>query len=208
MPGATTRYGLPYQSAGDAPDGPNLGKNLADAAEGVIGTVDDRLLVAESKILAADGTPTGKPLVRLTQVSAAQAIAHNVDVTLLWNTEDIDTHNFHNNVSNTSRITPNVPGYYQINCVVHLIARTDYSMINAHFMKNGVVLPSRVREYGSGTNGSRTVPLGSIIVTANGSTDYFEVQTLQSNGSSASTNTQSGGSGFSSIFECTFLRPL
>jgi hypothetical protein len=51
MPDTTTRYGLPFQEPGDAPDGPLLGEDLADAVEAAIGGVDDRLEAAEDAAL-------------------------------------------------------------------------------------------------------------------------------------------------------------
>lgn len=36
MPGSTTTYGLPYQLAADAPDGPSLGQDLAEAVEALL----------------------------------------------------------------------------------------------------------------------------------------------------------------------------
>lgn len=43
MPGDTTRYSWPYQSAGDAPNGPTLGQDLAEAVEATVGGIDDRV---------------------------------------------------------------------------------------------------------------------------------------------------------------------
>ena len=43
MPGTTTIYGWPYQELADAPDGPNLGQDLADAIETTVDSIDDRV---------------------------------------------------------------------------------------------------------------------------------------------------------------------
>jgi len=40
MPGSTTTYGLPYQELSDAPDGPDLGQNLAEAVEAELERID------------------------------------------------------------------------------------------------------------------------------------------------------------------------
>lgn len=48
--GATSRYALPYQGLSDAPNGPTLGQNLAQAVETALGTVDDRVTTAENDI--------------------------------------------------------------------------------------------------------------------------------------------------------------
>jgi hypothetical protein len=41
MAASTTRYGFPYQQGTDAPDGPDLGKDLAEAVETVVGALED-----------------------------------------------------------------------------------------------------------------------------------------------------------------------
>lgn len=43
MPDTTARYSLPFQEAGDAPDGPNLGEDLATAVDTALGGVEDKL---------------------------------------------------------------------------------------------------------------------------------------------------------------------
>jgi hypothetical protein len=40
MPGTTATYGLPYQELTDAPDGPALGQNLAEAVEAELERID------------------------------------------------------------------------------------------------------------------------------------------------------------------------
>jgi hypothetical protein len=61
MADTTTRYALPYQESTDAPNGPALGQDLAEAVEAVLGPVDDALaalttLVANRKPVAAQLT--------------------------------------------------------------------------------------------------------------------------------------------------------
>lgn len=47
MADTTTRYSLPYQESTDAPNGPALGKELAEAVEAAVGDVDDRVTAVE-----------------------------------------------------------------------------------------------------------------------------------------------------------------
>lgn len=57
MADTTTRYTLPFQETTDAPDGPALGEDLAEAIETALGDVEDahdaRLDAAEASITAA-----------------------------------------------------------------------------------------------------------------------------------------------------------
>lgn len=41
MADTTTRYGFPFQEAGDPPDGADLGQDLAEAVDTALGTVED-----------------------------------------------------------------------------------------------------------------------------------------------------------------------
>jgi hypothetical protein len=45
----TTRYSLPYQESTDAPNGPTLGKELAEAVEAAVGDLDDRVTAVEDE---------------------------------------------------------------------------------------------------------------------------------------------------------------
>lgn len=47
MADTTTRYALPYQESTDAPNGPILGQDLAEAVEAALGIVDDRVTAVE-----------------------------------------------------------------------------------------------------------------------------------------------------------------
>lgn len=47
MPADTTRYSFPYQLDADAPDGPALGQDLAEAIEASLGSVEDRVAITE-----------------------------------------------------------------------------------------------------------------------------------------------------------------
>jgi hypothetical protein len=55
MADTTTRYGFPYQEAGDPPDGASLGQDLAEAVENSLGTLEDN---AESRLDAVEARVT------------------------------------------------------------------------------------------------------------------------------------------------------
>jgi len=98
---------------------------------------------------------------------------------ITFNTEDFDTAN----CFSSSRFTPNVAGYYQINAAVYFATGTNYG--NAEIFKNG-------SEFRSGPlcngNGSGITTLVSSLVYLNGSTDYVEIYGYQSSG--GTTNSQ------------------
>lgn len=50
MADTTTRYSLPFQETGDAPDGPSLGGDLAQAVETALGAVEDASDAAEAAL--------------------------------------------------------------------------------------------------------------------------------------------------------------
>lgn len=154
----------------------------------------------------ADAT-LNKPVVRLIQQSA-QSFADNADtaVTFGAGSEDIDTNAFHDESTNTSRITPSVAGIYDFRALFVVPAATDYLSLQVSLRKNGTVVPSVLREGPNATSSSRSIQV-SAILSSNGSTDFFEVYALQDNSTSASRNTPSSGGSFSCTFECEFLRP-
>jgi hypothetical protein len=69
--------------------------------------------VESTNITTVEDYTIRKPLVRLIQ-SVVQSIPHDTDTafTFTAGSEDIDTHGFHDETTNPSRITPSVAGYY------------------------------------------------------------------------------------------------
>src|SRR3954463_2588322 len=120
-----------------------------------------------------------RPIVRLIQ-AAAQSVASNADtaVTFGAGSEDIDTHGYHDTAVNTSRITPLLAGYYQLTGVVAWAGDTDIIRHDALFAKNGSVVAPRNRFVTDSTataaSARMTYPVVAIL-TANGTTDYFEL---------------------------------
>lgn len=145
-----------------------------------------------------------KPLVRLLQ-AVSQSIPNNTDTALTFTTEEIDTNGFHDTTTNNTRITPNVAGYYRINSAVFTQSFSTASQINLYIAKNGVLQSPRVRTIPVAVAAGKTFATTAILA-ANGTTDYFEMLFQQSTGGALAT--QIGGSGFTSVFECEFLRPL
>jgi hypothetical protein len=153
-----------------------------------------------------DGT-LSKPLVRLVQQSA-QSLTDNTDTAITFGSgsEEIDTHGFHDVTTNNTRVTPTVAGYYRVTGTLFMVAGADFVTIVATIAKNGTVQPPRKRDGPNATSSARSVT-ASAILSANGSTDYFELIGTQDNTANTARNTSAGGS-FASVLEVEFLRSL
>lgn len=161
-------------------------------------------IVEEDDFTTVEQSSSEKPLVKLVP-SATTSLGDNSETPVSFGSTEIDTDSFWSAGSPT-RITPTVEGYYRLSGVVMFASRTDYVIIGGAFAKNGSVQIPRVRIAPGTAGGARTVSL-STILTANGSTDYFELMAVQDNSAGATSTTSASGS-FSSSFECEFLRPL
>lgn len=147
---------------------------------------------------------TQRPVVRLVQ-AVAQSIPNTTDTALSFTTEDIDTHGFHDTSTNNSRITPNVAGIYYIQGTVFYVANTSKTIVSANIFKNAGVQAPRGRHLPvAATNGGVSV-VTSMLLTANGTTDYFELAANQTSGGAILT---SAGGSFASVFECMYVRDL
>ena len=112
--------------------------------------------------------------------STGTSLINNTDTKIVYDTEEFDT----NNNFASSRFTPTVAGYYQLNACILL--NVSSGILGIMLFKNG----SRFK-YGSqklNTTSYVGAPL-STLVYANGSTDYFEIFGITSGG----TATNEGG---------------
>ena len=150
-----------------------------------------------------------KPLCRLVQ-QANQSLTDNTDTALTFGaaSEEIDTHGFHDTATNTNRITPTKAGYYTLRAILVVPAGGDYASVQMYIRKNGTLnIPSVIREGPNATSSSRSLEV-TVLNSANGSTDYFEVMAIQDNTANTARSTPSNGGSFSCVFECVFERPL
>jgi hypothetical protein len=146
-----------------------------------------------------------KPIVMLLQKATqnlADSGAGNSAITFGAGSEQIDTHGFHSEVTNNHRITPNVAGYYRLRGYMYMGAST-YTQLVVGFLKNGSTLHYEVTrpDPASAAVGASV----EYIVSANGSSDYFELRGQQHSGGTRATNVSAG---FESSFSCEYLRPL
>lgn len=105
--------------------------------------------------------------------NSGTSLINNTDTKIIYDTEEFDT----NNNFASSRFTPTVAGYYQLNACV--LINLSSGILGIMLYKNG----SRFR-YGVQTINT-TLYAGatfSTLVYANGTTDYFEVYAINSGG--------------------------
>lgn len=97
-----------------------------------------------------------------------QAFNSNTDTIISLGTEEYDT----NSNFASSRFTPTVAGYYQINAQARYTATATVASAILHIYKNGAAYRSSVDTQGLATTMVRSI---STIVYMNGSTDYLEM---------------------------------
>jgi hypothetical protein len=116
---------------------------------------------------ATAGVPVNGPAFSAYQ-STAQSLTTNVSTKILFQTEEFDLGS--NYDTSTSRFTPTVPGYYQVNFCFGPSA--SYCGTFIYLYKNGAVA-----KYGTiAASGSISgTSIGSCLIYMNGLTDYLEV---------------------------------
>lgn len=189
--GATT-LGIPYP---DSTDNYRPKEDMQALAEAV-----DALIDAAQDI----------PVVRLVQ-QATQNFADNVTqaVTFGAGSDDIDTNNFHDEVTNNNRITPTVAGIYEVHGVTCFGGRSDYRILDAWIRKNGVtsLAPAGRRNLGAQVSATNQTPESTCLVSMNGTTDYIEMLAVQTN-TGVVTVATAVGTQLASVLEMKFVRPL
>jgi hypothetical protein len=110
--------------------------------------------------------------------NSATAVPSLTQTKILFDTKEFDT----NNNFSSSRFTPTVAGYYQINSVVGI--SSSYTNLLTSIYKNGSI-------YKSGTQTTSGALSGvSSIVYLNGSTDYVEIYCTMVTGQNSATGIQ------------------
>jgi hypothetical protein len=112
--------------------------------------------------------------------SSGTSCANGVSTKILFQVENFDT----NNNFSSSRFTPTVAGYYQINAAVAIIAAANFSFIIIH--KNGAQFNIGNQFPNSSAGTQLTV---SSLIYMNGATDYLEIFFYQASGGTLSTYT-------------------
>ena len=126
-------------------------------------------------------------------IDGAQTITSGSQQKVTFGTETFDT----NNNFSSSRFTPTIEGYYQLNATVRIDGTSSTGEYMLVIWKNGT-------EYARGTNASGTEQGANFysmqvsdLAYANGSTDYFEIYIQQTSGSNRNTTAGTNISYFS-----------
>jgi hypothetical protein len=99
-----------------------------------------------------------------------QAITQNTVTKITYDIEVFDT----NNNFDSSRFTPTVAGYYQVNLTGSIETTSSDRYLQLHIYKNGTIIISAQPQYGSSTGANGMGAAISGLVYFNGSTDYIE----------------------------------
>jgi hypothetical protein len=144
-----------------------------------------------------------KPIGRCAQTVAQSGWANNTGIPITFTTEDVDSGNAHNNVTNNTRITPTKAGWYRVHGSVSFAGQTDYTTIEVFLRSNGTGgYPPAGRISPSAAN--QTLVIGTTaLILFNGTTDYVELlaRTVRSGAGTSGTvvSTQ-----FASVLEYQF----
>jgi len=122
--------------------------------------------------------------------NSTTTIANATFTKVILGVEDFDT----NSNFASSRFTPTVAGYYQINAGIEFDLTSSPAIVAIY--KNGALVSSSISTFQAATYNA--TPSVSDLVYLNGSTDYVELYGAQASGSSkvtvANTNTKLSGS--------------
>ena len=154
----------------------------ATTSSGIIATADNTgqlaLQAAGTTVMTITSTgvttQVGAPAFSAYKSSSSQSISSGVFTKITYDVEEFDT----NNNFSSSRFTPTVAGYYQINANTYLQASSGLSRVLTTIYKNGSSY-----KFGNdnlAVSGTEGRGLASALVYLNGSTDYVEIYILSS----------------------------
>jgi hypothetical protein len=143
---------------------------------------------------------------------ASQNVSDSTDTVLNFGAshEELDTDGWHDTVTNNSRITPNVPGYFRVTASGYWAFNNTMLYSDCFVRKSGSVV-ARMGNLQLPSTGQNNISkwAGSVseIFTANGSSDYFEMG-LRHTSTGGVTQSTNAGASTSPRFTVEFLRPL
>lgn len=128
--------------------------------------------------------------------SSSQTISGGVATKITFTTEEFDTNS--NYDTTTSRFTPTVAGYYQIDAAVSYQNATAGELMKAQIYKNGTSFKVGGLAASTATQGACS-PV-SALISMNGSTDYVEVYIFASGlGGTTPTNATANSTYFQGV---------
>jgi hypothetical protein len=128
----------------------------------------------------------------------AQGVTSATFTKITFNTEFFDT----NNNFASSRFTPTVAGYYQLNAGASTFGGSAATRMIITVYQNG----SSLFTLYDVTNSAPGRGSGSVLVYANGTTDYFEIYGYLTTGSGLAFESGYGGAGYQTWFNGCLLR--
>jgi len=159
--------------------------------------------ITASDYAAIKRTSKDRAVCRLEQ-AAAQSMPDNVATALTFaaGSEKTDNDGFHDTVTNNTRITPTIAGWYEFTGVVWLAAATTPVSREAYFRQNGATsIPGGGRDTGLTITSAISVEPAEIY--CNGTTDYVELMCRQDSAGAVNTNVASQQT---STFGCKLVR--
>ena len=140
------------------------------SAPSVAGTQTVTLPAASGSLMVSGNMPAFSAY-----ASAGTSISNTTATKILYATNNFDT----NSNFSSSRFTPTVAGYYQINASTRFASTTlTATLITLSIYKNG----SSYQIAGGSASSSYLFPCVSAVVYCNGSTDYIEIYGYQNSG--------------------------
>lgn len=118
---------------------------------------------------------TYRPYCKMHQTVSQTGIGTSTIVFLTFTTEDHDPEGWHDNVTNNTRVTPNIAGEYEVTVEGVLVSSTTVLALWAGIYLNGVQYSRSGNHKSSSNNNSTASPTWTDTVTLNGTTDYLEM---------------------------------
>lgn len=121
------------------------------------------------------------------RMSTTSPVSHATWTNLPFDIEDYDPFNWHSTSVNTDRVTPNIPGWYEISFALRIEDQFDYNRYLAEPWLNG---SATLRRVDVGLSGSTYLTNPAVADAAgwlnlNGTTDYVTLAAWQANAVSA-----------------------
>lgn len=117
---------------------------------------------------------------------ASQSVANNTATALTIDTEVYDSDGFHSTVTNPSRVTATIPGWYLVFGYGTFVGNTAGSR-SVRIYLNGVAVPGSQTTLSPAPSGVQWAASCWCMVNVNGSTDYIELNVSQTSGGALST---------------------
>lgn len=150
--------------------------------------LESLLSVLSSHGLIVDST-TSTDNVFSARQTVAQSISTGTYTAITFTTEDIDIGAIHSTSSNTSRVTPNIAGWYECHGQVGFTSGSSTYRRGALFMKNGSIVQGTFVPISAGDDTGELGAHTCAFIQCNGSTDYIELGGWQDSGGSINTAT-------------------